>query len=58
MTLTKPVVVGLDGSKSATHARPAPHVEVKTELAAGNAAEQLIGRSTSASLLVRPRLAS
>ncbi|MDX8056499.1 universal stress protein [Lentzea sp. BCCO 10_0798] len=110
MTVTRPVVVGLDGSKSATRAvrwaaeeavrrntglvithscallpartldviapaesyadgvleesrqwlteaagaarKAAPQVEVKTELAAGDAAEQLIGRSTSAGLLV------
>jgi nucleotide-binding universal stress UspA family protein len=110
MTVTRPVVVGLDGSKSATHAvrwaaeeaarrntelvithscvllpartldliapaesyadgvldegrqwlaeaataarKAAPQVEVRTDLAAGDAAEQLIGRSTSACLLV------
>ncbi|HEX8869467.1 MAG TPA: universal stress protein, partial [Lentzea sp.] len=108
--MTRPVVVGLDGSKTATHAvqwaaeeasrrktglvithtcvlvpartldliapaesyadgvleegrqwlseataaalKAAPEVEVTTELSAGNAAEQLIGRSTSAGLLV------
>jgi nucleotide-binding universal stress UspA family protein len=110
MTVTRPVVVGLDGSKTATHAvqwaaeeaarrktglvithscvlvpartldliapaesyadsvldegrqwlteaaatalKAAPQIEVKTELSAGNAAEQLIGRSASADLLV------
>ncbi|SFR03159.1 Nucleotide-binding universal stress protein, UspA family [Lentzea waywayandensis] len=110
MTVTRPVVVGLDGSKSATHAvrwaaeeaarrktglvithscvlvpartldviapaesysdgvleegrqwlaeaadaagKAAPGIDVKIELAAGDAAEQLVGRSASAGLLV------